>query len=299
MSDYKEEIKKLTSQVVQDRISAARFLGSNNFREAIEPLKRRLRVERVMHVKRAIKIAINNLETAGIGEVLDKKEKYFFEEGESLQKYMKAKAIDQFSGVLLHELAPKLGLLKASAKSEINEYAGSQVEKQIDGIHRILEAIKNLRRSTAAPETTEMNLHEIILDVCTEEVSEGVSVNYVGDQPCIVRCDYSLLELALKNAIRNANEALLSVDDGKPKNLIVSWGVTDVECWISIIDDGPGFNGAVQDAYAFGATNKDGHTGFGLGIIMQSMESLDGVAELSSIKDSGARLVLRWGVVSE
>jgi signal transduction histidine kinase len=257
-------------------------------------------VERVAHVRSAIKRSIEHLEEVAVAVAFEGDDEAV-ESNELLKKHMKAQAICQFSGVLLHELSPKLGLLRATAKSEFaGYYEGSEVRKHIDGVFRILEAVKNLGLSSSPPKIDQVDLHEVIAEVCAEEISKDIDVHFVGTQPCVVKCGPSLLRLALSNAVRNAGEALLSLEEGSPKKLIISWGVTDVDYWVSVIDEGPGLKGSAEEAFVIGATNKAGHTGFGLGIIKQAMESMEGDAKLSSVRGGGgAKLVMRWNVVGD
>lgn len=63
---------------------------------------------------------------------------------------------------------------------------------------------------------------------------------------------------------------------------------------MSIIDEGAGLVESPEAAFVLGNTNKEDHTGFGLAIIRQAMESMNGIAELSPATTGGARLLLRW-----
>jgi signal transduction histidine kinase len=294
------EIERLSSSIMLERFNAARNLMINDCRQALDPLVARLRVERVAHVRRAIERAINHLEAVVVAsEELVEGNGELEECNASLRQHIKAQAIDQFTGVLLHELSPKLGLLRASAKSELADYEGSEVSKHISGIYRIMDAIKNLGLSAATPKIDQIDLHGVITDICADEVREGIDLNLVGGQPFVVKCDPGLLHLALSNGIRNAVEALLSLGEDDSKKLVISWGVTDVDCWVSILDEGPGLKGTPEEAFVIGATNKAGHTGFGLGVMKQAIESMEGSVALSSVKGGGARLLMRWSVIGE
>jgi signal transduction histidine kinase len=293
--NFDDELKKLKSDATKDRLKAARFFAINNFPEALEALKAQRRIERVRHVKTAIDHAINHIDklaVVAIGEdgIGDTDKSY-----EVLRKYSRAKAIDEFAGILLHELAPKLGVLKSCLIREIAEYNDSDSIKQMDGILQIFDALKSLRKSALPPETQEIDLSQLIKDTGSDEVGDEVTIHFEGTQPCITKCDPALLRLALSNGFRNAYESLSELPEDIPKIMVVSWGLTDIDCWISVIDEGSGLKDSAEAAFRIGTTNKSGHTGFGMGIMRQAMESLGGNAELSPVATGGAKLLLRWG----
>lgn len=300
MDDFKQALKtkmleSLKSAVATDRYKAAGYFSTNPCIDAESSIRSQRRVERVRHVKMALDSALRSIEKLVIknGNCTENTDKS--NDDKSLKKYFKSQAVDEITGVLLHELAPKLGMLKVSMSSELNNYAESKSKKHLDSLDKIFSAIENLRISAQKPESKDIDLAQFIKDIVAAEVKSDVVINYEGEQPCVIRVDPGLLEIAFCNGIRNAYESVIQVDNPDRKNIVISWGVNDVDYWICVIDEGLGLKGEPKDAFKIGNTNKPGHTGFGMGIMNQAMDNLGGIVELSNVNSGGAKLVLRWG----
>jgi sensor histidine kinase regulating citrate/malate metabolism len=104
--------------------------------------------------------------------------------------------------------------------------------------------------------------------------------------------------MAVTNGLRNAIEACLPVatEDHKPA-IIVNWGATDRDYWISILDEGVGFHGKISGAFEIGTSTK-GHSGHGLPNIRSAMLSLSGTADLIPQNEKGCALYLTWPVIN-
>jgi C4-dicarboxylate-specific signal transduction histidine kinase len=94
----------------------------------------------------------------------------------------------------------------------------------------------------------------------------------------------------LRNAIEAANQSKAE------QPVVITWGATDTDYWVTIIDDGPGIAGPPESAFEPGKSSKkgQGHIGFGLTIARQAMETLDGFVALGAGKAGGARYDLKW-----
>lgn len=294
INSIEEGLELLASSVANDRFNAARYFVNNSHPDAKESLIICRKSERVRHVRMALGKAISNLEKLAT-EVLDNSEMEIDSKNEAqVRKYLKAQAVDEFSGILLHELAPKLGMLKDSLKTELRNYEISDTRKYVDSLFNIFKAIEYLRRSSIVIDSEEVDLSQMIKDTFFEETNGDVSLTTEGLQPCITKVGTGLLQLALTNGIKNAYESLLELPDDVDKKMLISWGVNETDSWISIFDEGVGLSGSPEAAFTIGATNKDGHTGFGMAVMSQAMETLGGFAELSGIERGGAKLILRW-----
>ena len=291
MNDVDELIQNLESTSSYKRFKAASYFSKNHCPAAIEALRARQKVEKVKHVKMVIDRAIRRInaeEVAGIDE------ENFGEDADVLKQHLKSKAIDEFSGLLLHEMEPIFGLLKLSAKQELDNYEGSDTKKYLDKLRRLLSAIKKLRTAAFTSKAEEVNLSQMVADICSEEINERVDLHLEGNQPFVTLCDSNLLALALSNGIRNSTESISSCAGNDKRRIIITWGTTEVDDWVSIIDEGIGLVDSPESAFQLGNTNKNDHTGFGLTIVRQAMESMNGVAELSQSTTGGAQLILRW-----
>ncbi|WP_261885106.1 ATP-binding protein [Vibrio pomeroyi] len=294
---YQLAKSNLTSSDQMKRFESAVYFSNHTHTDMKKELEATRRTERVRHIKLALDKALYRLSNSSASNLVEIDQGLEGEQPEDLRKHLKNQAIDEFSGVILHELAPKLGLLNECLKSEIGNYEASQAKLYIDRLNQIFCAIESLRMSTHEAESIETDLSQLIRNIVHEEVcgDMGISVSLEGAQPCIINSDPDLLTLALSNAIRNSCESLLMLKEVMHKTLTVSWGRSDKDSWISVIDNGIGFQGDPKAAFKIGNTSKQGHTGFGMGIMQQAMDNIGGYAELSNVETGGAKLLLRWG----
>ncbi|EGK3325872.1 TPA: ATP-binding protein [Escherichia coli] len=282
-------LEMLTSNDANQRFYAARYFIENNTPTVRQQLINQRRKELVRHVRMALDKALNNmLPQAKIDtDVDDSTDK-------ARVRYLKLEAIDEFSGTILHELAPKIGLLDRHLSTELDDYENCNAKRVIDSLHRIFSAIESLRRTASKPESNEFDLAQLIKDVLAEENGENIRFIFEGVQPCIIKSDRNILGLALANGIRNAIESINSHNHDE-RDLTVCWGENNVDNWVSIIDTGVGLLGSSEAAFKIGNTNKENHSGFGMAIIQQAIENLGGCVSLSNIPTGGAKLDLRWG----
>ncbi len=290
-----DAIKLLVSDTTAERFSAAHFFIKNPLQEYKDNLISQRRVELVRHVKMALDKAIGNIEKSS-SESSVNIEVINDEKIERLRNnFLKAEAIDEFSGIVLHELAPKIGILKTTARFEIQDFDNSETKKSILSLDRIFKAIETLRKSASKPIKTEFDLAQLIRDIVYEENTYAINILFEGVQPCIIKSDINILSLAISNGIRNGLESILSVQSSEVKpEIIICWGKSAEYNWVTIIDEGVGLKGSFDDASKIGITSKDSHTGFGLPIIIQAIESLGGDVELSNVNSGGAKLDLKW-----
>lgn len=295
-SNYEEALDALSSPTAIDRFNAARYFIKNSDSRATEQLRIQRRIEKVRHVKMALDKALSNINKLETNQLLTTDLQVDEATDIERKRYLKAEAIDEFSGIILHELAPKLGILKDTLNTEFHSFDSSQSKKCIDNLMQIFKAIEQLRISASAPDSKEVDLAQLIKDILAEEVKGTIRVNLEGSRPYIIKTDPALLSLAISNGIRNSSESIMTLTNmSDDKSITVSWGGNDQEFWVSIIDEGIGVRGNPNEAFTIGNTNKTGHTGFGMGIMRQAIDSLGGTVELSNIESGGAKLILRWG----
>lgn len=295
-SNYEEALAALSYPTAIDRFNAARYFIKNIDSRATDQLMIQRRIERVRHVRMALDKALSNINKVKTNQLLTIDIQVDEATDVERKRYLKAEAIDEFSGILLHELAPKLGILEATLSTEFHSFDSSQSKKCIGNLMQVFNAIEQLRISASAPDSKEVDLAQLIKNILTEEVQGNIRVNLEGSQPYIIKTDPALLSLAISNGIRNSSESINALTNmSDDKSITVSWGGSDQEFWVSIIDEGIGVRGNPNEAFNIGNTNKTGHTGFGMGIMRQAIDSLGGTVELSNIESGGAKLILRWG----
>lgn len=297
MVDNKDTAMKLiSSETASERFLAAQFFIKAPSSDVKNILISQRRVELVRHVKMALDKALHNIEKNSVQDIKDIDTQIDEKTEKARDNFLKAKAIDEFAGIILHELAPKIGMLKVNAEREIKNFDESATKRNIASLSRIFQAIEALRKSASNPESEEFDLAQIIKDVATEENRNNIHITFEGTQPCVIKSDKNILCLALSNSVRNSLESLEFVTDpNSAKELTLCWGTNNEETWISIIDTGVGLIGTPADAFKIGTTNKDNHTGFGLAIITQALETLGGQVTLVNIETGGAKMDFRWG----
>jgi signal transduction histidine kinase len=139
----------------------------------------------------------------------------------------------------------------------------------------------------------ETSLFQLVEEVAQEEArGKPLPVSIQGPKDLSVVVDPNLLRIAISNAIRNALEA--NAVGGRASPVVVTFGQTELDYWITVLDSGPGIAGPSEAAFEFGRTTKSGHRGFGLALTRQALMTLDGTVSLQPAQTGGARLEMRW-----
>ena len=84
---------------------------------------------------------------------------------------------------------------------------------------------------------------------------------------------------------------------GKQPNVhavTISWGDSDVDYWLAVLDHGVGLAGPIETAFEIGNSTKKDHIGFGLAIARQAVETMIGSLILEPAKHGGALYTARW-----
>lgn len=218
-----------------------------------------------------------------------------------LLKIARASAIEWVSGLLLHEIGSKLGLIALTISSELKNYEQSKTKKHISNIQAIFDAIEQLRLAANPSQYEHFDLSDLIDDIASIENSTfNVEFILVGARPFMITGSKQLIRLALCNGLRNAFEAVKQVTDRSMqttvKPVVIAWGSSDIEYWISVIDDGDGIIGSVKNVFDVGKSTKSGHPGFGLSIAKQALDTLGGSVTLESSQGGGAKYEIRWKI---
>ena len=212
-----------------------------------------------------------------------------------VRAHIRNEVTGEVTGRVLHEIASPVGLVAAAAAREISNYEESRTKRQIDTLKRVFRAIEQLRSATALPKPEEFDLAELIAELVSEAVATGsVEVSLHGARPMVITADPAVLRLALANGIRNAAEAVSGAPEGEPHSIVVAWGETDIDYWVTVLDRGTGLVGPAESAFGTGKTTKRGHSGFGLTIARQAIETLGGTCTLQPATEGGARFEVRW-----
>jgi signal transduction histidine kinase len=279
--DRAAALEQLKSSGPHERLRAARFLAKYAASQDLPMLRGALRDETVSWVKKALGTAIDKL--AAVPQSYTSEESSAPDLSDSTVRQMHTKAVEEVTGTILHEFQPIIGVLKLRAVEEVQNYETSGVKTQLDRLDRLITGIEGLRRAAAAPKRREFDLAELVHEISAAEVEgKGIEPSFVGPKPLLTEGDPDLLRLAISNGLRNAIDAVTALP--KPARdyaIIINWDATDIETWLVIIDKGRGLATGAQGAFNVGTTTKKDHSGMGLPIARQAMESMEGEISLT------------------
>lgn len=295
MSSAESVLRRLRSDDASERLKAARYLATHAVPENQAAIRDALSHEGVVWIKGALKRALAKIGAKDSHTVSSSVDRDEVPAGIAAQVH--AEALETTTAQLIHEIEPLVGTLKLAAQSEIDDYDGSQTRIAISRVDDFLEALSRLRRAAGAPKMEEIDLGLLIAEAITEfQLPAGISFQKAGADHCIVVGDKTLVLMSVFNGIRNAIEATVAVGppyDERP--ITLTWGSTNTDCWVSVLDLGIGFKGNTQRAFEIGSTTKGGHLGMGLAITKQSVESMQGTVLLVP-NSRGTRFEIRWPV---
>lgn len=279
----------------EERLAAARDLVQNPHAEALGPLKKALQRERVSWIRTALNEAIERCEALGEAPGLETEESSRPDEDDldRLQAYTDGRR-DGMRQVL-HELASPLGLAHAALGRD-----PANVDKavhQLTRMRHIAAALRSLIGASGVAKPTEFDFAPDLSAVETSppvECPDGLVAAH-GPRPFPVRGDRNLLELAVQPLVANAIEAVLGLGGDLPaRGVIVSWGPHHEGFYVAVIDEGPGPPTGLEELIALGASDKPGHSGFGLETARTAIASMDGTLTLEHNRRGGATAILRW-----
>lgn len=172
-----------------------------------------------------------------------------------------AEALETTTSQLIHEIEPLLGIIRLSAEREVANFETSDTRRGLDRLDDFLAVLSRLRQAASPPKIEEFVLDDLV-QRCVQEARApaGIQFQKSGPQHCIVEGDSSLVSLCLINGLRNAVDATVATDADYPNlPIVISWGTTDKDYWISIVDVGIGFKGNLTRAFDIGSTTKPDH----------------------------------------
>jgi len=288
-----EAIALLTSASTHLRRRASRFLAQNAESADLDAIRSARNAEADAYVQVGLDRAIRRLtSTERLGEARTED----YTSGSDLDsKQIYAKATEWVAGLLLHELASPIGLLAYEAVREVPGYAESRTKLHVDKLQTVICAIEQLKKASATPKPEEFDLAALIDELVTAEfidLSEIIGMH--GPRPLLLISDRALLSFAICNGLRNAVEAAQIAGERCTAQIVVTWGETDVDYWVSIIDNGPGLTAPPDSAFEIGKTTKAGHSGFGLAIANAAIQAVGGAVTLERATGGGAKYELRW-----
>ena len=212
---------------------------------------------------------------------------------DNLDAELLARATEWVGGVILHEMEGRLGRAALYASREIADYADSKTKIEIEGLRNNFRGVSQLVAASKPPRPVEIDLSALINEAAT---AVGGDISQIGPRPLLAMADKTLLGLAVTNGLKNAVEATSGVAETHP--VVVNWGATDRDYWISVLDKGMGVSGSPKSKFRIGTTTKSGHSGFGLAVAKRVMQTMNGHVRLIAVPEGGALYELRWNRAS-
>ncbi len=296
-----EALAGLESKDLSVRLASARTLSQAALPQDITQLQAALAKESVRWVKDALKKAIQK--TSPTQPIIDLPTSDESMVSPDVYDQIKAIAVNETTRRLVHEIAPILGMISVHARDEITNFAGSRTRTDIERFRSLLDAFNTLSQAAVAPRLDEMDLSSTIADIAeTESEGHSVKVSLAGQRPIMIVGDAALLRFVIGNGLRNAIEATESAParQGELQAVTITWGTTDRDVWITILDQGPGPPISADRAFDIGNTTKPDHLGMGLAIARQAAESMSGTLLLAPREShGGARFEFRWPILTD
>lgn len=293
--DKKNAEELLKSISPHTRLHAARYFSRFASSQDAEILRHALGKEKIPWIREALRKAIDLSSTASfLGDARPKSEVTMSEQSNEISDEIYAEATQEISRSFVHELEPILGKMRLYAEKEIPDYSCSRTKQELDRLESLLVAIDSLNRAASSPVMTEIDLAATLEIMIDSQATGAVKIEKIGPAPLVALCDRALIEIAVSNGLRNAVEATSTVDTLPRKGVVVTWGETERDYWISIIDNGCGLPRGLDRVFDIGSSTKTGHLGMGLALARRAARSLRGDVTLSPRSEGGARYEIRW-----
>jgi signal transduction histidine kinase len=276
----------LQSESSHDRRLGARFFESNSSPEHRSLLTERLAVETDTWTRRALVRGLEAVDQSSRSQTDTDEEEAFDGEGDATF----LQALGRATNEVVHELRPILGILRVAAAREIKNYEGSRTRVQVDRVSAALRAFDEINKASELVSRELIDLSQVVGAVLEEFA--GLNVEPAGPPALSVNGNAGLIEMALRNGVRNAVEATSQTGSLEP--VVVSWNRSDGEAWISVLDRGSGLPDRRTHIFRIGSSTKKGHLGFGLALARRCAKSLHGVLTVRSRDGGGTAFELRW-----
>jgi signal transduction histidine kinase len=288
--DREEALLLLKAPESDNRLRAARFLVHHALEGDIIALQTAFSSETHKWVKGALTQAISSATPGPKPEQItlgaDDEEARMIEE-------LRAEAVEETAKRFVHELRPIIGRLDVCAGNEISDYQNSTTKTEWKRLQGFLGFIADLGSAAATPDIEEFDLAATIESIAAaEQAPGGIVIQCAGPKPFLVLSSEESIHVILSNALRNAIEASKEIASTEP--VIITWGITDKENWITVLDRGVGLPRTAAKIYKIGITTKKGHMGVGLSLALQTAHSLNGSISLSPRDSSGTAFEFKW-----
>lgn len=197
---------------------------------------------------------------------------------------------------LEHKLAPKLEAADAAMLAR----ATQTIVNQVAALKSMVNDFSEYARAPAL-EARPLDLNALVGEVLTLYEHSDVPVTTEFGHGLAIEGDAKLLRQVIHNLLRNAQDALAQVTDGR---ITVRTEVSGPWAQLRVMDNGPGFPQEIlARAFEPYVTTKARGTGLGLAIVKKIVDEHHGQVEIRNLEPQGAcvcvRLPLRHPQASE
>ncbi len=201
----------------------------------------------------------------------------------------------EIAELLVHEIRHAVLDIELAAEAEIDDYRQSETRRRLDRFRGLTAALSQLADSSKGARLVETSLAEVVSEACRGLGETLWPPDLIGPPGIVVMADPGLLSLAVANCVRNALDATLAAAHNADP-VIVTWGKTDRDAWVVILDDGVGLAADSETLFQPHHTTKggSGHAGLGLTIARNSLSAMGGEVFLEPRQPRGASCELRW-----
>ncbi|MCF7885004.1 MAG: PAS domain S-box protein [Candidatus Marinimicrobia bacterium] len=281
---------------LQLRPSAVRFKGDKALLGNIIDITDRIEWDIIQH--RKINKVLSD-EYTKTEKKLDVKEKETTRIRNNLNKTEKLALLGEFSGNISHELKNPLAVIDGSARylQRNLDVSSKSISRHIDRIRRNVQKSSKIVNSIRQLENLEqadfekLQINSLIKKVVSEvSVPDSIATQFrFKEQNVFIKGNSSLLEIAFKNIIKNAIDAMqgegeLKIGLKKSKQDRIA---------ISFQDTGNGIPPRKMEKIfqPFYSTKKDGQ-GFGLHLVKKIIESHEGQIDVDSTPEEGTEFII-------
>lgn len=284
----------LNSSDPYERLKAARALQLDATAGDLEAIHGALRKEDDAWVLRALNSALDLATSGPPPETGTREDDLVDPERSEIYR----QALDEVTGNLTHELRKGIGYARLAAETDVPGYDESLTRRRLDDLAALVDAIHRLGESTKLGRLREFDLADWIKRVASEQAARhDHPIEFAGPSYLVAFADPDALRIVVTNAVQNAAEAVETVVDGAAPPILVAYGDTDKDYWVSILDRGPGPPPGRRNAFGRLVTNKPGtdHRGIGLALAKNVIDALGGTIDLTPReRGAGAELRFDW-----
>ena len=290
-----EALAALSDPSAHVRGQGARAIGDVGIASDQASIRTALKAETVSYVQYALQDSLKKLTNRSVP--LSEEGEEFADVPPEVRRQIYSKAVEWVTGFLLHEVASPVGLATLSARREIKDgWETSATRRHLETIRRVFEAVEMLKNAAAVPRPQQFDLANNLQEFIEAEVPSALPwLSAIGPKPFVITSDPALIRMVVGNGIRNAVEATEGAGTAPREHaVVINWGETDADYWVSVLDRGPGISGPIESAFEVGKSTKKRHSGFGLAIARQAVDTLTGTVTLAPGREGGALYTARW-----